>query len=221
MTVGQPAQKVRPLVHHARGHAVRWLLLQLGGQVDRALAHRIPVTHGDAHVVEHPLGVSGQVVDAILAQGVRLQFDPGPRLRAGAGRQVVVDLAIQDLQQPSGLVAPHDQLRVQQEVDGAVLGSQEADQGVHDERHVVGDGLQNLGCVRVARDAHDGAPRRAGGAHLEHGRRDAFQRVGRIVVDIIRREIAWQTGNEHACTRLECVAHVSPHPVRPACLPPP
>ena len=152
-----------------------------GGRLAQAAAHRLPVVHGDAHVVER-----GTQFILESRQGGRVQcpveFDQLPRfLRAMSAR-----VCGREPGDPALPVAVDLEHGVDQQPDPQARALQHHPQRVDQERHVVGDHGQQAGraCEAVARrigveDPDEGLPAPSPRAQPEVGLGDEAQLAGR------------------------------------------
>jgi hypothetical protein len=168
VAVGQPAQQADGLGDVVGGHAGRGLLLELVGDRRRRLAHPRPVLDRDPHVLEHAAQPRGDLLERRgVGLAVDLDVDPGLDERVTRpGRDVrVVRRPVEHLEQVPGDVAAHDHLRVDDDVDAAVLPRELGVDRVDQERHVVGDdlddGVARRPAVLVHRRGVDADRRRA------------------------------------------------------------
>ncbi len=107
------------------------------------LLHPAPVLDRLAHVAQHPLYVEGDLVDVLVVPDPA-DLDVHPRLTLGAlGRLGGLVVRAGDGLQPPGDVAGHVELRVDHQVDVALLTGQLHHDRVDEEGHVVGDDLDH------------------------------------------------------------------------------
>ena len=142
VVVGEPAQQRLALLDLGLRERRRVLLQVLDDDVD-LLLHLRPVLDGLTHVAEH---LAEGVLDDRQLRRVALPVDlhVDPRL-AGDVRLGADDVAlvVDGLQQLAGHVTPDEQLRVDDHVDAAALLVELHRHGVDEERHVVGDDLDD------------------------------------------------------------------------------
>ncbi len=140
------------------------------------LAHPVPVLDGLADVAEHPLHVLGDRVDVLVVPDPA-DLDVHPRLPLGAlGRLGGLVVGAVDLLEPARDVAGDVELGVDDQVYVALLPGQLHRDRVDQERHVVGDHLDDG--VAAGRPAVLGEGRRE---HVDAGRALGAD-VGRAVV---------------------------------------
>ncbi|MGX1270355.1 hypothetical protein RKD18_003549 [Streptomyces phaeoluteigriseus] len=151
VVVGQPAQQLAGLLHVGGGQvAGHGLARQVVGDPQGGVAHLLPVLDGLAGVGQDAQQVGGDLLEVgAVALTVRLDVDPGFDVRVvrqvggGRGRP-------EHLDEPAGDVPADDDLRVDDEVDAAALPGQLVRHRVHEERHVVGDDLDDGVAARPA-----------------------------------------------------------------------
>ncbi len=168
VVVGQPAQQPGALLDLLGRQRRRVLLDVLDEQVD-LVVHAVPVLDRVAHVGEH---LGQLVLDRVeLLVGDPVDLEVHPRL---ADDVVTVGdgLVVEDLLHRAHHVAAHDVLRVDDEVDVVLALRQDHRDRVDEERHVIGDHLDDR--VPACRPP---VHRDARGEHLD--RRLALGAVGR------------------------------------------
>ena len=157
------------------------------------LAHPVPVLDGLAHVAQHALHVEGDRVDVLVVPDPA-DLDVHPRLALGALRRLGgLVVGARDVLEPPGHVAGDVELRVDDEVHVALLAGQLHDDGVDEERHVVGDDLDHrvtagrpavLGQGR-GEDVDAGGALGAGVGRAEVRDQRAVQLLGGAVADVV------------------------------------
>ena len=127
--------------------------------------HGAPVVDGGPHVAQHPQQGRARRCRRRRATSSSARSAPDGVDVPGAGRRGAVDLDgdprldedvladragvglavgdLEDVEQGAVGVAPHDDLRVDDEVDAAPGPGQLVRHGVHEERHVVGDDVDD------------------------------------------------------------------------------
>ncbi len=153
---GEPAQQLLGLGHVLLVDVVGRLGGQPVGEALRGLPHLLPVLDGLADVGQDAQQVGGDLLEvAAVGLAVDLDVDPGlgqrvvRKLRVRA-RAVVLAVVADDLQQLAGDIAADDHLRVDHDMDAATLAGELIGDGVHKERHVVGDDLDDGVAARPA-----------------------------------------------------------------------
>lgn len=155
VVVGEPAQQLTGLFElvlaQVRGDR---LVGQVVGDAQRGVAHLLPVLDGLAYVGQDALEVVGDLLE-VGAVGLAVGLDVDPGLDEGVvGARglgaVRVAVGSEDLDQLAGEVTADDDLRVDHDVDAAALPGQLVRHGVHEERHVVGDDLDDRVAGRPA-----------------------------------------------------------------------
>ncbi len=156
VVVGQPAHQLPGLADLLLGQVRRGLLGELVGQSERGVAHLRPVLDDLADVAQHAAQADLDGAQ-VLAVGLAVDLDVHPGLDHGVrgplgagGLRAVAGVGVEDLQQLAGEVAAHRELRVHDEVDGAVQAGQLVGDRVDQERHVVGDDLDHGVAARPA-----------------------------------------------------------------------
>lgn len=149
VVLGEPAQQLLRLGD--------LLLLQplgrRGGQLardeQRAVVHLGPVLDRLADVGQHAAQVRGDLLQ-IGAVGLAVDLDMDPGLHERVVRQFALGGAAgaQDFEELAGEIAPDHDLRVDHHMDGPVLPGQLIGDRVHQERHVVGDHLDDRVAAR-------------------------------------------------------------------------
>ncbi len=145
VVVGEPAQQLAGLLDLRSGQiAGDGLVRQPLRQPDRRLPHLVPVLDGLTGVGQHAQQVGGDLLQiGPVRLAVGLHVDPGLDVRVvrevtHAGRR-----RGQHLDELAGHIAPHHELRVDDDVDPAPLPRQLIGDGVDEEGHVVGDDLDD------------------------------------------------------------------------------
>ncbi|MGX1120193.1 hypothetical protein RKD37_005556 [Streptomyces ambofaciens] len=150
VVVGQPAQQLAGLLQLARGEVLRGGLgRQLVRDADGCVPHLAPVLDGLADVVQDAQQVGGDLLQ-VAAVGLAVDLDVDPGLDVRVVRQVGGGPTGQHLDELAGDVAPHHDLRVDDDVDAAALAGQLVGHGVDEEGHVVGDHLDDGVAARPA-----------------------------------------------------------------------
>ncbi|MEY9488253.1 hypothetical protein RKD26_004047 [Streptomyces calvus] len=150
VVVGEPAQQLAGLLDLRRGQVGGHRLVgQRLGQPGGGLAHLAPVLDGLADVGQDPQQVGGDLLEvAAVGLAVDLHMDPGLDVRVV--RQVAAGRGGEHLDQLAGDVPADHELRVHDDVDAAALAGQLIGDGVDQERHVVGDDLDDGVAARPA-----------------------------------------------------------------------
>ena len=176
VVVGHPAEEPRGQGHLVGVDALRRRPLELGRDDEALAAHLRPVLDGLPHVLEHLAHVALDLGPALLvALAVDDEQHPGlGELPDRAGAELGGDVAVLDLLQPADGVADDDELRVDDEVDVDALADEGAGDRVDEERHVVGDDLDDGAGARPAvgvgarvEHAHVGGAGHPGAPQLE------------------------------------------------------
>ena len=136
VVVGQPVQERLGLLGGGRVDR-RGVLVELRGQVARLGAHRLPVLGRGADLVEDLFDTPAQVVEELP---VVLAADLGVEDRLG-DRVIVFAVGFENLEDLAVLVAADPHHRVDDQVDAVALAREVHRHRVDDERHVVGDDL--------------------------------------------------------------------------------
>ena len=146
VVVRQPAQQLHRvgdvLLRHRRAVVRRPGGGQLVGEREGPLPHLRPVLDRLAHVGEHPLQLTAQRLP-LGRVADRVDLDPHPALDQVTGDGVVRFHVRRDLGEPAQRLAPHHDQRVHQQVHVQVTGVQQGGHRVDQERHVVGDDLDD------------------------------------------------------------------------------
>ena len=145
MVVGEPLEQrlaLGDLMLVERGR----VLLQVVDDLAGLGVHPLPVLHGLTHVAEH-LGKRLHDRLEVLGVGLPVDLDVHPRLAEHVVRHVARDAVLAlggvDLLEVTGDVPAYQQLRVHDHVDRAVLLVELHRHRVDEERHVVGDHLDD------------------------------------------------------------------------------
>ena len=145
---GQPAQELAGLGHRRR---FQWQLAlrQVLGNGQRLVPHRGPVPHGGAHVVQRRLHRALQ--RGLVGLGHAVDFEMHDRFE----RTAALALAAGRQRRQRAVAVTRDlHHRMDHRVDAQLLAHDHADR-VHQERHVVGDNLQQAAAaVRFLRIEH-------------------------------------------------------------------
>lgn len=150
VVVGQPAQQLAGLLQLARGEVLGGRLgRQLVRDTDGRVPHLAPVLDGLADVVQDAQQVGGDLLQ-VAAVGLAVDLDVDPGLDVRVVRQVGGGRTGEHLDELAGDVAPHHDLRVDDDVDAAALAGQLVGHGVDEEGHVVGDHLDDGVAARPA-----------------------------------------------------------------------
>jgi hypothetical protein len=155
VVVGEPAQQLLGVRHHAAGQRRR-VLAQLVGGADGERAHLLVVLDRAAHVLEHPPQVGFEPAQYGGA-GLAVDLDVHPRL----GERQAGDVAVLRAEQAAGEIAPDRQLGVDEQVHPDLVAVELHRHRVDEERHVVGDDLDH----RAADLPAVGLPGRGVGPH--------------------------------------------------------
>ena len=153
VVLGEPLEQCPALGDLLLGQHRRGRGRQLGRDPAGPLLHLRPVLDRDPDVLEHRPDAGEDLLQAfVVGLAVDLDVDPGLD-EAVAGMLALRPVRradLEDLQQPAGDVAPDDDLRMDQEVDPALLPGEFGGHGVHQEGHVVGDDLDDGVATRPA-----------------------------------------------------------------------
>ena len=114
----------------------RRVLVELGDDLPCTRAHRAPVVDRRPHVREDPLELRGELVER-GALRLTVDLDVQQRLGAPFGRPR------QELEQPSVVVAPDPDGRMDEDVDRVSATRERHGHRVDEEGHVVGDDLDD------------------------------------------------------------------------------
>ncbi len=143
---GQPAQQLAGLVDLLVTQVVGGgLARQLLGDAQRRVAHLLPVLDGLADIVQDAQQVGGDLLQ-VRPVGLAVDLDVDPGLDARVVRQLLFlahAVGGEHLDQLAGDVTAHGDLRVDHDVDAAVLPGQLVGDRVDQEGHVVGDHLDD------------------------------------------------------------------------------
>ena len=169
---------------------------ELGRDLLALRRHLGPVLDGVAHVREHPAQIRSDRLTRLLgALAVELHVHPG--LDVVAELPVVDGVDVEDLLQRPGGVTAYDELRVHDEVHGALLAGQLGGDRVDEERHVVGDDLDHAVPAGPAVLLHGGGEHvdvggagRPGGRELLVGEGGAEQVLGNAGEQVLGGDVA-------------------------------
>ena len=213
VVVVHPAQErlgLRHLVGGQRG-------AHRAGLVQRLVhlgAHRAPVRHRGADLVQHALQPGAH---ALQRRGVGAGVDLDVHVRLGR-RLDRRRLRLVQVEQPAGLVPLRPHHRVDDEVDGEPLAVQLRGDRVDQERHVVVDDLHHrarrLPAVLLDAgvvDAHGGAAGPALLPPLPHGDGGAVELVGGCLHDVVRRHVGVELPHEPLRQTHPAAVQASPH----------
>lgn len=227
VVVGEPAQQFARLFDLLVAQVVRGRLArQLVGDAQRGLAHLLPVLDGLAGVREDAQQVGGDLLE-IGAVGLTVDLDVDPGLDQGVVRQLgALGPAFgKNLDQLARDIAAHQDLRVDDGVDAAVLPGEFVGDRVDQERHVVGDHLDDRVGARPAVlldgrrvDPHVGRALRAVLGQSVVGERRAVD-VDRIAVgEVVRggvQVVPVEENEQRLVVRMPLVARTVSDPCRP------
>ncbi len=150
VVVGEPVQQLAGLLDLLpRQVAGDRLAGQLVGDAGGGVPHLLPVLDGLADVGQDAQQVGGDLLE-VGAVGLAVDLDVDPRLDRRVLRQLALGRGGQHLEQLAGDVAPHDELRVDDDVDAAALAGEVVGDGVDEEGHVVRDHLDDGVAARPA-----------------------------------------------------------------------
>ncbi|CAM5688711.1 hypothetical protein SMICM304S_03232 [Streptomyces microflavus] len=146
---GQPAQQLAGLLDLLVGEVVQRLAGQVFGDPEGGVAHLPPVLDGLPYVGQDAQQVGGDLLE-VRAVGLAVDLDVDPGLDEGVVRQLGLPTALrgagaagEHLDELAGDIAADGDLRVDHDMDAAPLPGQLVGDGVHEERHVVGDDLDD------------------------------------------------------------------------------
>ena len=135
-------QQLRCLGHLLFGEPLRVAGGDLLGDAQRGGSHLRPVLDGLAHVAQHTLEVGGQhLVTGDVGAAIDLYVHPRLDQLVGVRRAGARRVGHRD--QRAGDVAPHDELRVHDQLDRPAVAAELGGDRVDEERHVVGDDLDD------------------------------------------------------------------------------
>ena len=181
VVVREPAQQLTGLLHLLVAQVVGGRLGgQLVGDAQRGVAHLLPVLHGLTGVGQDAQQVGGDLLQ-IGAVRLAVDLDVDPGLDERVVGQLADGPGLQDLDELAGEIAPHDDLRVDDDVDPAPLPGQLVGDGVDEEGHVVRDHLD------------DGV---AAGPAVLLDRRGVDSYVGRALRSVLGQPVVREGGSE-------------------------
>jgi len=160
VVIGHPLQQRARLV--PLGRRGRHGLGQRAGEVQGRLVHGRPVLVGGPHIGQHADQISSQLLEQ-FGLGLPVDLDMDERLRPSA-----LDRSARwpDRGHVAAVIAPHQEHRVDHEVQPVALPAEQHADRVHQERHVVGDdlhgGVTGLPVVLLEHRGVDADVRRTG-----------------------------------------------------------
>ena len=153
VVVGQPLEERRCFGDVERVGTRRRSATHLVRELHGAGAHRRPVVDHDAHVVEHVLELVAQRIEL----GIALTVDLDVQVRLGNALAGVGE----DVDETTVGVTPDIDARVEQDMEVVAAAGEHHRDGVDEERHVVGDHLDD----GVGRGPAERGNRGVGDAH--------------------------------------------------------
>ena len=213
---GQPLQQAVGVGDLLGADAGRRLGGELGGDPVALGLHLGPVLDGVADVGEHSQqrGRDGLMR---LVGALTVELHVHPRLDVLAELALAHRVDVEDLLQDAGGVTADDELRVHHEVHGALLARQLGGDRVDEERHVVGDDLDDAVAAgpavllhRRGGDAHVGRADRPVGGDLLVRQRGTEQVLGGAGEEVLGGHVA-------VVAAQEALGRLTPSPVRELC----